>query len=350
MAPVMLALRKRTNIAPVLIATGQHGALFDDALRVFGLTADHRLELPASNHEPDVMASLIQERLTPFIADLSPDLILVQGDTTSALAAARTAVSRGVALGHVEAGLRSHDLQRPWPEEGNRIAIDRLATLLFTPTERNMANLAADPLVKGDVHLTGNSGIDALNLIHTSMPPGVAIARGPKHVLVTLHRREVIGESLRAICGTLRRLADRGDVKITLPLHPNPHVRSIIAQELGGHGQADLIEPLDYRAMIARMCASDLILSDSGGVQEEAPALGVPLLILRDVTERQEAVECGAALLTGTNPEDIFAQASHLLDNDEARRKMAIPRFPFGSGDAAEKIAAIIENHLDRKT
>jgi UDP-N-acetylglucosamine 2-epimerase (non-hydrolysing) len=344
MAPVMMTLDTHPKFEPVLIATGQHGLLFDDALGAFGLKPDHKLELSSANRSPDVMASTIEQGLAPLLAKARVDLVLVQGDTTSALAAARAAVSAGIAVGHVEAGLRSHDLERPWPEEGNRIAIDRISTLLFAPTEGNMANLAADPLVNGVACLTGNSGIDALlfyiaQIIWSPRAPG-------RQLLVTLHRRETIGEPLRAICGALRKLAELRDVRITLPLHPNPTVRAIITDALARHPAIDLIEPLDYPEMIARMSRSDLVLSDSGGVQEEAPTLGVPLLILRDVTERPETVSCGAAILAGTNPEMIFAHASALLKDKRRLREMAVPRFPFGPGDASEKIVAGIENYL----
>jgi UDP-N-acetylglucosamine 2-epimerase (non-hydrolysing) len=345
MAPVLMALAKRPYFESMLVATGQHGSLFDEALAPFGLAPDRRLETVTAGLDPDAMALAIEASLTPLLRDLQPRLVLVQGDTTSALAAARAAVACGVPVGHVEAGLRSHDLQRPWPEEGNRIAIDHLATLLFAPTEGNLANLAADPLIGGQAWLTGNSGIDALLHICGRFP-GTPRRSDRHEILVTLHRRETIGEPLRRICAMLRRLADRGDVAITLPLHPNPHVRTIIAGELENHGAIALVEPFSYPEMIARMAAADLILSDSGGVQEEAPALGVPLLVLRDVTERPEAVDCGAARLAGTDADMILTETLRLLDDPDTRAAMAIPRFPFGRGDAASKIVTLIENYL----
>lgn len=345
MAPVVLALRQSRTVEPILIATGQHGALFDDAQAPFHLTPDHRLDVPLAGLEPEAMASAIEAVLTPYLARIKPALALVQGDTTSALGAARAAVAAAIPLGHVEAGLRSHDLARPWPEEGNRIAIDRIATLLFAPTEGNVANLAADPEVTGQVHLTGNSGIDALLHIHAPMARRRSDS-GRTSLLVTLHRRETIGEPLRRICAMLRQIADRGDLSITLPLHPNPQVRSIITDILGGHRAIALVEPLSYPDMIMRMAASDLILSDSGGVQEEAPALGVPLLILRDVTERPETITCGSALLSGTDPEAIRRDVITLLDDAAMRARMAVPRFPYGQGDAAKKIVTLIENYL----
>ncbi|MGE0773902.1 MAG: non-hydrolyzing UDP-N-acetylglucosamine 2-epimerase [Sphingomonadaceae bacterium] len=345
MAPVVLALRDSPMIESMLLATGQHSGMFDDALASFGLAPDLRLDADLTALQPEVMAGEIKRRLMPFLRDLDPALVLVQGDTTSALAAAQAASSCSIPVGHVEAGLRSHDLARPWPEEGNRIAIDRLATLLFAPTEGNLANLAADSEVKGEAYLTGNSGIDALLHILRATPPR------PKHedrsqLLVTLHRRETIGRPMEQICTVLRDLADRGDVVLTVPLHPNPSVRSIVTSVLTAHPAIALIEPLPYPDMIARIAASDLILSDSGGVQEEAPALGVPLLIARDVTERPEAVSCGGAILCGTDPETIRREAIRLIDDPASLATMAVPRFPFGRGDASGKIVAVIEDYL----
>lgn len=351
MAPVVLALRESPMVEPILIATGQHGSLFDEALAPFALAPDYRLNEQFGGLEPEIMVSAIETALRPLLEKLGPSLALVQGDTTSALAAARAAAAEGIPVGHVEAGLRSNDLERPWPEEGNRIAIDRIATLLFAPTQGNLANLTADPEVTGQGYLTGNSGIDALFHIHRP-PTGSAETKdgrksARKSLLVTLHRRETIGEPLRQICVMLRRLADRGDLSIVLPLHPNPYVRLIIEDLLSGHSAISLAEPFSYPDMIARMAAADLILSDSGGVQEEAPALGVPLLILRDVTERPETIACGSALLSGTDPDTIYGDATRLLDDEAVWSDMAVPRFPYGRGDAAKKIVNVIENYLE---
>jgi len=345
MAPVQLALRQRAGFVPTLIATSQHGALFDQALQPFDITPDHWLEVPPPGLSPDAMADAIEARLIPHLRKGQPDLVLVQGDTTSALAAARAAAQCGIPVGHVEAGLRSHDLERPWPEEGNRIAIDRIATLLFAPTEGNMDNLAADPAVAGKACLTGNTGIDALLHIRREMSSRTMRHDG-LHVLVTLHRRETIGEPLRKICDILAAFAKLENVFLTLPVHPNPDVKRIVENALEGQARIALIEPLPYPEMIACMASSDLILSDSGGVQEEAPALGTPLLILRDVTERTEAMACGGAVLAGTDPDAIYSKTIRLLDDAAARSAMAIPRFPFGRGNAAAKIITVIENYL----
>ncbi len=345
MAPMLRLLAEQAGFESILIATGQHLELFDDALRPFGLAPDHRLDLACDSGIPAVMADAIGISLLPLLKLLAPDLVLVQGDTSSAFAAACTADYLGIAIGHVEAGLRSHDPERPFPEETNRIAIDRLSQLLFAPTQGAMDNLAGDRQITGSRHLTGNSGIDALNLVLADLPPPPP--PDPRsRILVTLHRRETTGAPLRAICGALRALAARGDIVISLPLHPNPLVRAILLDELADVATIALLAPLCYRDMIAQMKASRLILSDSGGVQEEAPALGVPLLILRDTTERPEAVACGGARLSGTDPGRITADATALLDDAAAHAAMARPRFPFGRGDASRKMFTVIENYF----
>jgi UDP-N-acetylglucosamine 2-epimerase (non-hydrolysing) len=345
MAPVVLALRNSGLFRTDLIATGQHLELFDEALRPFALKPDHRLDFTLKGCTPEIMAEAIGTSLIPLLEMLAPDLVLVQGDTSSAFAAACTADSLGIPIGHVEAGLRSHDLDRPWPEEGNRIAIDRISTLLFAPSPGAMANIRTDPRIKGAAHLTGNSGIDALCLLRPRAGPRPRDS-GQTPILVTIHRRETIGAQHRAICSALRDIAARGDVSITIPLHPNPEVRNVISAELAGHAGIRLVEPLSYPEMIAHMAAAHLILSDSGGVQEEAPALGVPLLILREVTERPEAIACGGARLTGTDPEAILMETERLLDDPDAHRTMARPRFPFGRGDASSRIVTVIENYF----
>lgn len=344
MAPLVCELRKNPEFTSVLVATGQHGTLLDQALQPFGLVPDIWLTLE-NGLEPCAMGHAIDRSLAPVLANLVPTLVLVHGDTTSALAAARTAHRLRLAVGHIEAGLRSHDLTRPWPEEGNRVAIDQLSDLLFAPTALAMNNLAADPRVNGQTFLTGNTGIDALLTFAPDGSP-TRMPRDTRLILVTLHRREILGDPLVAVCGSLRLLASRPDVRMELPVHPNPAVRAIIKAELEGHPRISLIEPLPYPEMIARMAKADLILSDSGGVQEEAPALGTPLLILRDVTERPEAIACGAARLTGLDPQAILAQANALLDDPLLYEAMAKPRFPFGTGNAAKKIVTAIENYL----
>jgi UDP-N-acetylglucosamine 2-epimerase (non-hydrolysing) len=325
-APIALAAARRPWLTHRILATGQHDALFDDALADFGLAPDLRLGPLIRESDPDIMVERLSAAMEPVLRTAAPDLVLVQGDTNSALAGALAAHRLGIPLAHVEAGLRSFDLQQPWPEERNRVLIDRIADLLFAPTRQASANLAADPDVRGIVQATGNTGIDALLLtrarIATPPPPSPGL---PSLILLTAHRRENIGEGIERICAAALRLAARGGVIILCPVHPNPAV--------GGD-------------TVAAMAAARLILTDSGGIQEEAPALGIPTLVLRDVTERPEALTTGNLVLVGTDTDAIVATASRLLDDPAAHAAMARPAFPFGHGDAAEKILDGVEQYF----
>lgn len=330
-------------IEHLIVATGQHGALFDDALGAFGLASDLRLD----PHMPGMNVAFAEglERATRALAaDLRPALILVQGDTNTAWAAARGAHAAGVPVGHVEAGLRSHDPLLPWPEERNRCAIDALSSLLFAPAETARANLAAEGIVAG-VHVTGNTGIDGLLMIRDRIPvphpdPGVS------SILVTCHRRENFGAGIARIARALRRIARRPGVRLILPLHSNPAASDALVAALDGVDRVRLVPALGYPAMVAAMASSRLILSDSGGVQEDAPALGIPLLILRDNTERPDVLTGGGARLVGTDPDRIVAEVDRLLDDPAAHAAMAIPTYPYGRGDAARRIWAVVEEWL----
>lgn len=339
MAPVALAAR-RLGIDHHLIATGQHDRLFDDALASFGLTADRALALPRPGDDIDALATRIIDAIPAIVAEIQPDMLLVQGDTTSAWAAARGAVACGIAVGHVEAGLRSHDMALPWPEERNRVEIDRIATLRFAPSAAALANLAAEGLTEG-ASVTGNTAIDALLWMRDRATPPPS---GNRRILVTCHRRENIGEGIARIGEAVRRIAARGDVAITLPVHPNPAVTAGVRQALGGVAGVELVAPLPFDAMVAQLAGAHLVLSDSGGLQEEAPALGVPLLVLRDNSERPEALEAGGVRLVGTDPDLIVAEATRLLDDPAHRAAMSRPAFPYGRGDAAERILAAISD------
>ncbi|MGF7147721.1 UDP-N-acetylglucosamine 2-epimerase (non-hydrolyzing) [Sphingomonas zeicaulis] len=339
-APIAIEARRRPGLSHSLIATGQHAALFDDALASFGIAADDRLHLTAAHASRAARLAALEADIATHLDQLGSDLVLVQGDTDSACAAARAAASLGLPIGHVEAGLRSGHPNRPWPEEGNRREIDACAALLFAPTPSNAANLAGS---EGFVAVTGNTGIDAMQIAEPTLPAPPPAVPGQRRLLVTCHRRENQGEYLHGICDALRRIADRNDVLITLPLHPNPAVGPVIAARLGDHPRIDLITPLDHRAMLAAIRDADLILSDSGGIQEEAPAFGTPLLVLRDETERPEAVDAGHCRLIGNDPDRIVRTTARLLDDPIALAAMARPGLPFGRGDAAIKILDAIE-------
>jgi UDP-N-acetylglucosamine 2-epimerase (non-hydrolysing) len=331
-----------------LFVTGQHPGL-DLADHGLDHLASQRLACPGRRdpiaHVDDVAAALGQLWICS-----PPDMVVVQGDTSSALGGARSASQSGIPLAHVEAGLRSFDLASPWPEEQFRIEIDRLSDLLFAPTATAAANLHREGH-DGTLHVTGNSGIDALLAQFDAMP---RVSRGgrrrsPLRLLVTCHRRENWGAGLTSLALALIALARRGDVRIDVVLHPNPQVAGAMFTLLSGEDRIRLVPPLGYRAMIEAMRRADLILSDSGGVQEEAPALGVPLLVLRDATERPECVTSGNALLVGSGTHRVIEAVTRLIEDREALAAMAIPRFPFGDGRAAPRIAALALAWLDAR-
>ena len=285
--------------------------------------------------------------IAPVLAAATPDIVLVQGDTTSAYAAALAAHRAGLAVGHVEAGLRSFNLAHPWPEECNQVEIDRIAELMFAPTQEAADNLRRDAAVHGRIGITGNTGIDALLDMHGRLPGRPARRPGdPRTILLTCHRRENHGAGIAAICEAALRLATRPDVRIFCPVHPNPAVRDMVVERLGAHPRISLTDPLPYQDTVAAMAAAHLILTDSGGIQEEAPALGIPVLVLRETTERPEGIASGNLKLVGTDPDRIVAEAGRLLDDPTAHAAMSRPAYPFGRGDAAEKIADMLEQYF----
>ena len=328
--------------------TGQHPGLE---------LADHDLDGLAATPlgcpgqpDPQLHADLVRAALKRLLQLAPPELLVVQGDTSSALGGALAARDCGILLAHVEAGLRSHDVRHPWPEEGNRVAIDRISDLLFAPTEGNASNLRSEA-VGGDVFVTGNSGIDALAAIAGPLPAGQRwrwLPRREFRLLVTCHRRENWGEGLGHLAAALAALGDDGVIsEVVLP--PNPTVTATMVQLMGGHRMVRLVAPMSHRAMIEAMRRADLVLSDSGGMQEEAPALGVPLLVLREKTERPEGIESGSMDLVGTDPDKIVAAIKRLRGDTSALRRMSRPAMPFGDGHAAPRIAARCIEFLDAR-
>jgi UDP-N-acetylglucosamine 2-epimerase (non-hydrolysing) len=334
------------ELAPSLIFTGQHPRLDPGE---FGLSdfAAQRLDCPGEEdphrHVRAVTAALLTQ-LRP-----APDLLIVQGDTSSALGAALAAFTADVPVAHVEAGLRTYDRALPWPEEEYRIAIDARAELLFAPTAIAAANLAAER-VGGAIHVTGNSGIDALLEAEAAIPVATCSDVGVPHILVTCHRRESWAGGLQSIASALRTLARRGDVSISVILHPNEHVAGAMRASLAGWPGISLLDPCGHHELLQRMRGARLVLSDSGGIQEEAPALGVPLLVLRDKTERPEGVDCGSARLVGTSSERIVEEVERLLADPAALAAMGRRSFPYGDGRAGPRIAAIIADWLERNS
>jgi UDP-N-acetylglucosamine 2-epimerase (non-hydrolysing) len=341
MAPVLRALAAEPGVESRLCVTGQHRELLDDALRFFDIAPDIDLDLMTPGQELNALFSNALHRLDAVLAETAPDRVIVQGDTTTAHAAALAAQHRGIPVAHVEAGLRTY-ATHPWPEETNRRAIALLADLHLAPTRTAAANLAAERL-RGNLFVTGNSGIDALHLTIARLDsePGLrraaeaALPRSERLILVTGHRRENFGTPLAATCEAVGMLARRPDVIVVWPVHPNPQVRGPIAAALGGAADVHLVPPLGLAAFVHAMRRADLILTDSGGVQEEAATLGTPALVLREATERIEGLATGIARMVGADPVRIVREAGSLLDHPPCRTPSPV----YGDGRAAARIA-----------
>ncbi|MEO5972032.1 MAG: UDP-N-acetylglucosamine 2-epimerase (non-hydrolyzing) [Sphingomicrobium sp.] len=342
LAPVAAALTAR-GLEPALILTGQHPALDPAAFGLAGLRAEN-LRCPGRT-DPHAHVRAVSKALVPLLKRSGCDLLVVQGDTSSAAAGALAARVAGVPLAHVEAGLRTHDARMPWPEERFRVAIDRRADLLFAPTETSAANLRSE-CISGAVHVTGNSGIDALVAVTASLPRTRVRDRGQPTLLASFHRRESWDTGFEAIASALRAIAAEGIAAVDVVLHPNPHLAGRARRLLGHSRNVRLREPCSHQEMIAAMLECTLMLSDSGGVQEEAPALGVPLLVLRDKTERPEGLAAGNMELVGTDPVRIVAAVRRILADPLALATMSRPALPYGDGRAAPRIAEVIARWL----
>ena len=345
MAPVAHGLAAR-GCRPMIVFTGQHPMLRPDEFGLEGYPAEH-LHCPGED-DPHQHVRRVTAALLPLLAD-PPDLLVVQGDTSSALGGALAAFTAGVPVAHVEAGLRTFDPLLPWPEEEYRTAIDAGSDLLFAPTELAAANLRAEQ-VRGEIHVTGNTGIDALLSVEAKLPPPTIHDGGIPRVLVTCHRRESWGDGLESIAEALIELGTEGAAQFELVLHPNPQVAAKMRGLLSGRRGISLIEPASHTELVRRIRDCDLVLSDSGGIQEEAPALGTPLLVLREKTERPEAISSGNARLVGTSARKIVAQTRRLLTDTVERASMAHPAFPFGDGRAGPRIALVIEQWLQPRS
>ncbi|MDR3255937.1 MAG: UDP-N-acetylglucosamine 2-epimerase (non-hydrolyzing) [Synergistaceae bacterium] len=345
MSPVVLELRHRENFKVRVIATGQHTDMLAQALAYFSLEADVNLGIMKSRQSLDyVTSSVLLGVGDVFDADV-PDAVLVHGDTTTTFAASLAAFYRRIPLGHVEAGLRSFDMGRPFPEEMNRVMTDRIATWWFAPTELAKSNLLREGAAGERIYVTGNTVVDALRAAaeRARKPSGpLASLGGAPFLLLTAHRRESWGTPLESICKALLAILElHPDFRAIVPMHRNPAVRDVMTDILGEDGRIILCEPLDYPDFVWAMDNCSLILSDSGGVQEEATSLRKPALVLRDVTERPEAVENGSCILVGTDGERIIAAAESLLSDPEAREKLLerCRENPFGDGLASVRIA-----------
>jgi UDP-N-acetylglucosamine 2-epimerase (non-hydrolysing) len=326
--------------------TAQHRQMLDQVLGVFGVVPDYDLNLMAPGQTLAGASSRIIAALEPVYARSKPDMVYVQGDTATTLCGALGAFYARIPVGHIEAGLRTHDMNEPFPEEMNRVVTARLAALHFAATEGARQNLLHEGVPEAVVSVTGNSGIDAVLNVRDRLVSG-ELASGDwsflnpekRLIVVTAHRRESFGAGFESICRALRAIAERGDVEIVYPVHRNPNVMEPVGRHLTGRPGIHLIEPLDYVPFVDLMRRAYLLLTDSGGVQEEGPSLGKPIIVMREKTERPEAVEAGTVRLAGTSEERIVAEVSRLLDDRAAHEAMAKTHNPYGDGRASERIA-----------
>lgn len=355
MMPVVQEIRRRPGLHQIVCITGQHRHMLDQVFTAFNERPDIDLDIMAPNQTLGDITAKVIVRMGEILAREKPHVVLVHGDTTTAMAAAIAAFYARVTLGHVEAGLRSFDLQRPWPEEFNRVAIDSMADLLFAPTAGAAANLSQEYNRRGKRIVTGNTGIDALLYVadRLAKEPGLEEAIASRYpfldparrlILVTGHRRESFGSGFESICDGLLAVAARGDVQLIYPVHLNPMVQGVVRQRLSAHPAIHLIDPVEYLDMVFLMRRATVLITDSGGIQEEGPALGKPVLVMRDVTERPEALAGGAVKLIGTDPELMRREVDVLLDDPLVYASRARPVFPYGDGTAARQIVDAIES------
>lgn len=357
MAPVVRALRATPGIETRVVITAQHREMLDQVLDLFGIVPDDDLDVMSPDQSLSDLFAQVLTGVSALIRREQPDLVLVHGDTSTSIAGALAGFYSRVAVAHVEAGLRTGDLEAPWPEEANRRMTASLATLHFAPTIRASQNLIAEGVAEDAIHVTGNTVIDALLQTTASLDANKAlretvgvlfpfIDRQKRLILVTGHRRESFGSGFERICRALKTLAARDDVQIIYPVHLNPNVQEPVHRLLGDQANVVLIPPQDYLPFVYLMQRAELLITDSGGIQEEAPSLGKPVLLMRETTERPEAVEAGTVRLVGTNIFDIVQHARELLDNAHSYSKMAQAHNPYGDGLAGERIAAVVRDYL----
>lgn len=348
MAPVIKELQQQPWARPVVVSTGQHREMVRDLLNLFDIDVNYDLDVMVPDQTLAELSGRIFAAIDPVLRKEHFDLMLVQGDTTSVMVASLAAFYRGVPVGHIEAGLRTHDIGSPFPEELNRVVTALVTRLHFAPTARAKKNLLKEGKDPNSVHITGNTVIDALlSLAGRDTFCEFPTVPGRKLVLVTAHRRENFGEPIRRICEAIRDLHDAcPDIEIVYPVHPNPNIHGPVHQLLGMCERVHLTPPADYETLVALMKCSTLILTDSGGIQEEAPALGKPVLVLRNETERPEAVEEGVAMLVGSQRDEIFKNAIRLLTSSEDYSAMSRGISPYGDGSSAARIVALCNQYL----
>ncbi|CAG0937506.1 UDP-N-acetylglucosamine 2-epimerase (non-hydrolysing) [Thermoflexales bacterium] len=355
MAPVILELKRRIDqFECITCATAQHRKMLDQALDVWNLQPDIDLNVMQDNQTPTQVMARVLTRLEPVLLEQRPEWILVQGDTTTVMASAIAAHHARIKIGHVEAGLRTADKWNPFPEEANRVITDAISDLCFAPTDRARQALKREGIPDDAIHVTGNTVIDALlevaqrNWTPNNSSPVNRLPGSKKIILVTAHRRENFGEPLQRICEALTRIAHRSDVQVVYPVHPNPKVRDTVVSRLARHASITLLPPLNYLELVYLLQRCTLVLTDSGGLQEEAPSLGKPVLVMRETSERPEAIEAGTAALVGTGTDDIVSLVDELLDQPALYQRMACQNNPYGDGQAAVRIAEALLAYAER--
>ena len=353
MAPLIKELEKRKKIESVVCVTAQHREMLDQVLEVFDIKPDFDLNIMKPGQTLSEITSRVLSGLEHVIKEVKPDIVLVHGDTTTSFAGALAAFYNQVDIGHVEAGLRTNNKYSPYPEEMNRQMVDRMTDMFFAPTEVSKSNLLKENVEEEKIYVTGNTAIDAMSTTVTRNYTHEALKwldKDDKLILLTAHRRENLGENMRNIFTAVKNIVDNtSNIKVIYPIHLNPKVREVANEIFEGSRKVKLIEPLDVFDFHNFMDKSYLILTDSGGIQEEAPSLGKPVLVLRDTTERPEGIEAGTLKLVGTNEKIIYEETMKLLTNKEEYNKMAKAKNPYGDGHASERIVdAIMEKYKDK--
>lgn len=363
LAPAIQAIALNKDCESIICSTGQHREMLNVMLNHFGIVPNYELDIMTKNQDLISTAGQLLNGINKIICQTNPSMILVQGDTLTAMAGGLAGVFNKIPIGHIEAGLRTGNLLSPWPEEINRRVISSFATLHFSPTQKASDNLIKENISKDNIFITGNTVIDALeytkNIINADgdyiykmknkyqfLGDEKGVHLNKSIVLVTGHRRESFGLGFENICTAIKQLASNANIEIIYPVHLNPNVQNIVYQKLSGLANVRLLDPLGYKDFIYFMSRARVILTDSGGIQEEAPSLGKPVLVMREVTERVEAIESGAVKLVGTNPNLIVKEVLRLINNDHLYRAMQIKVNPYGDGKAGSRISSLISKYL----
>jgi len=342
LVPLILLMKADKRIELSIINTGQHKEMVDDLERLFGVEADHRLEIMTHNQSLTDINQRITQKVEPVLKSINPELVLLQGDTSTVTTVGMYCFYNRIPVGHVEAGLRSHNLDEPFPEEFNRRVISIFARFNFAPTQLAADNLLSEGIPASRIFITGNTIVDMVDLVKEKIP---IVSNGSRKILITAHRRENHGTGIKNICDSVKAVIEAlPDVQFIWPVHPNPNVQQVVMNQLSGISNVTLTPPMNYMELSAALAGTHLIWTDSGGIQEESPSYRKPVLILRNVTERPEIIHSGFGKLVGTDPEAIINNTKQILTNENLYQRMISGMNPFGDGHASEKIRDIIIN------